>query len=72
MLAARAKGKDTIAAAAGVTITGVVSIDETSEPPSRTRSSYASEAADAARGAIPVLAGTDRLSVSVTIVYQIP
>jgi uncharacterized protein YggE len=72
VLNARAKA-DTIAAAAGVEITGVISISETSAP-MPTPEYYARDMAmaGAEQAPTPVLGGTIDLSVSVAIVYSIP
>lgn len=70
---ARAKA-DTIAAAAGTQITGIISISETSAPvpyPVFYGESVAGAARDAA-APTPVLTGTVDVEVSVSIVYQIP
>ncbi|MEZ4596107.1 MAG: SIMPL domain-containing protein [Chloroflexota bacterium] len=70
--AARAKA-DTIAAAAGTEITGIISISETSAPMPYPMY-YSADAAGAAREAAPtpVLAGTIDVEVSVSIVYSLP
>jgi uncharacterized protein YggE len=70
--AARAKA-DTIAAAAGTEITGIISISETSAPVPMPMY-YGEAAADAARAGsapTPVLAGTNEVRVDVSIVYSI-
>lgn len=71
--AARAKA-DTIVAAAGTEITGIISISETSAPvpyPVFYGEQAAGRAADTA-APTPVLTGTIDVEVSVSIVYQIP
>ena len=72
VLNARAKA-DTIASAAGVEITGVISITETSAP-LPTPEYYARDAAMASgeQAPTPVLGGTIDLTVNVYIVYAIP
>ena len=72
VLNARAKA-ETIATAAGVEITGVISISETSAP-MPTPEYYARDMAmaGAEQAPTPVLGGTIDLSVSVAIVYSIP
>lgn len=69
--AARAKA-DTIAAAAGTEITGIISISETSAPIPYPVFYGREAAADAAAAPMPVLAGTIKVEVSVSIVYSIP
>lgn len=70
--AARAKA-DTIAAAAGTEITGIISISETSAPVPYPMY-YAADMAGASRESAPtpVLAGTVKVEVSVSIVYSLP
>lgn len=70
--AARAKA-DTIAAAAGTEITGIISISETSSPTPYPMFYGREAAADLAGAApMPVMAGTIDVEVSVAIVYSIP
>jgi len=73
VLAARAKA-DTIAKAAGVTITGVISIAETGAPvPTPMYFDSAKAAGVAADSApTPVQGGTIDLTVDVSVVYSIP
>ena len=72
VLNARAKA-DTIATAAGVEITGVISITETSAPmPMPVYYARDTAMAGAEQAPTPVLGGTIDLSVSVAIVYSIP
>jgi uncharacterized protein len=69
MTSARAKA-DELAAAAGVTITGVISIIETSGPVPMPV--YYAEAAGAARdAATPIMTGSVDIEVSVAVVYSI-
>lgn len=70
--AARAKA-DTMATAAGVEIVGVISISETSAP-QPFPVYYARDTAGAAaeQAATPVMPGTVKIEVTVSIVYQIP
>lgn len=70
--AARAKA-DTIAAAAGTQITGIISISETSAPvPFPVAYDMAAGRATAESAPMPVLAGTIEVRVDVSIVYSIP
>jgi uncharacterized protein YggE len=70
--AARAEA-DTIAEAAGVSITGVVSITETGAPvPYPVYYGREAAAGAAADAATPVMSGTIDLEVDVAIVYSIP
>jgi uncharacterized protein YggE len=73
VLAARAKA-DTIAAAAGTEITGIISISETNAPVPMPIYYGEADAAAAREGGAPtpVLAGTIEVRVDVAIVYSIP
>ena len=72
VLAARAKA-DTIAAAAGTEITGIISISETNAPiPMPVYYGEADAAAREGGAPTPVLAGTIEVRVDVAIVYSIP
>jgi uncharacterized protein len=72
MTNARAKA-DALATAAGVTITGVITISEYSAPtPGPIPYDEGRDAAAAGRPVTPVLGGNIQLMVSVSVVYSIP